>query len=50
MSVEDQWDRDPSAEDPDDLLYVTYDPAKVTINQMLELIRTEKFEAQVRRE
>jgi hypothetical protein len=43
--VEDLWDRDPSSEDPDDLLHVTYDPAKVTIADMAELIRTQGFDA-----
>jgi hypothetical protein len=48
VSVEDLWDRDPNSEDPDDLLHVTYDPARITVPNIIERIRAEDFEAEVR--
>ena len=38
--VEDVWD--------EDLLHVTYDPKKINSERMLEKIKAEKFEAEVK--
>jgi len=39
--VRDEWDND--------LLHVTYDPAEVTVEEILETIRSEGFKGEVRR-
>lgn len=48
MEVEDEWDRDPEAIDLDDLLFVTYNPERISIETLLETIREQGFEAEVR--
>ena len=47
MDVEDEWDRDPEAIDLDDLLFVTYQPEKVSIDKLLETIHQVGFVAKV---
>ena len=50
--VEDEYDRaDPEeklADEPSDLLYVTYDPDVVTVKKMLETIGEQKFQGELR--
>ena len=48
MKVEDEWDRDPDLEDPQDLLFVTYDTDKVTQDQLVETIHKQGFEAEIK--
>ena len=48
MEVEDEWDRDPEAIDLDDLLFVTYNPERTSIDKLLEIIKEQGFEAEVR--
>ena len=48
MEVEDEWDRDPEAIDLEDLLFVTYHPKRVSIDNLLETIREQGFEAEIR--
>ena len=48
MEVEDEWDRDPEAIDLDDLLFVTYNSESVSLDKLLETIREQGFEAEVR--
>ena len=45
--VEDEWERNPEAEEVDDLLHVTYDPRKITVAQMLDRVQEEEFEAEI---
>ena len=40
MDVEDVWDRD--------LLHVTYEPGKTTVERMLKTIEGESFKAEVK--
>jgi hypothetical protein len=47
-SVEDEWDRDPDALELEDLLFVTYDPEQISREQLIETIRQEGFEPEVR--
>ena len=46
--VEDEWDRDPEAIDLEDLLFVTYDTSQLTLEQVLDTVKKEGFEAEVR--
>ena len=46
--VEDEWDRDPETEDLENLLYVTYDAASVTPEQMVATIQKEGFLTEIR--
>ena len=48
MEVEDEWDRDPEAIDLEDLLFVTIQPEQISIDQLLETIREQGFEAEIR--
>ncbi len=50
MKVEDEWDRDPEAIDLEDLLFVTYDPQKITKEQLLETVKQAGFEPEVKEE
>ena len=47
-SVEDEWDRETDALEPDDLLFVTYDPGQISQEELLETIRQEGFEPEIR--
>ncbi len=44
--VEDEWDRNIEADEPLDLLYVTYDTERVTIEKMLETVDKQGFKAE----
>jgi len=46
--VEDEWERNLEAEEDLDLLFVSYDANRVTIEQLLEKIKTLGFEATVK--
>jgi hypothetical protein len=48
VQVEDEWDRDPEAIDLEDLLFVTYNPERMTIDKLLETVREQGFEAEIR--
>ena len=47
-TVEDEWDRDPDALELEDLLFVTYDPEQISQEQLIETIREEGFEPEIR--
>ncbi|MCH7687352.1 MAG: hypothetical protein IH899_11835 [Planctomycetes bacterium] len=50
--VEDEYDREilavELADEPTDLLYVTYDPEIVTVEKMLETIGEQEFQGELR--
>ena len=48
MEVEDEWDRDPEAIDMEDLLFVTYNSEKISVDKLREVIREQGFEAELR--
>jgi copper chaperone CopZ len=47
-SVHDEWDRDPDALELEDLLFVTYDPDKISREELIETIRKQGFEPEIR--
>lgn len=47
VSVEDEWDRDPNVVQLEDLLFVTYDPERISEEQLMETIRRQDFEPKV---
>ncbi len=47
--VENEWDRNPDAAELEDLLFVTYDAAKVDLEQMLQLIAKRGLDAELRK-
>ena len=49
MKVEDEWDRDPEATELADLLFVTFDPNRIKVEQLLETVRKAGFAAEVRK-
>ena len=48
MEVEDEWDRDPEAIDMEDLLFVTYNSEKISVDKLREVIREQGFDAEIR--
>ena len=48
MAIEDEWDRDPEAMDLEDLLFVTFDTQELTSAKILEVVKREGFDAQIR--
>jgi hypothetical protein len=50
VSVKDEWDRDPEAEEVEDLLFVVYEPDTITVEQLLDAIADEGFEGRVKDE
>ena len=46
--VKDEWDNEIIADEPSDLLYVTYDPDVVTVEEMLETIEEQGFQGEPR--
>lgn len=48
--MEDEWVRDPDAEEDLDVLYVTYDSARITIDELKAAIAAHDFEAEVKQE
>ncbi|MBW3543971.1 MAG: hypothetical protein KY476_27290 [Planctomycetes bacterium] len=50
LSVEDEWDRDPEAEEVEDLLFVVYDADTITVEELLDAIAEEGFKARVKTE
>ena len=47
-TVEDEWDRDPDALELEDLLFVTYDAGRISREELLETVRQEGFEPEIR--
>ena len=47
MSVEDEWERELESEEDLDLLFVTYDARRITVDAVLERIRELGFEVKV---
>lgn len=47
-TVEDEWDRDPDALELEDLLFVTYDPVQISRDELMETVRQEGFEPEIR--
>ena len=47
-SVQDEWDRDPDALELEDLLFVTYNPEQISREQLIETIRKQGFEPEIR--
>ena len=47
MEVEDEWDRDPEAIDMEDLLFVTYNSEKISVDKLREVIREQGFDAEI---
>ena len=50
MSVEDEWKRFPESTKNLDLLFVTFDPRKISIKALKETITKHKFKAEIRDE
>ncbi len=48
--VEDEWDRKIESLEPLDLLYITYDAKKVTVDRMMEIVQEHEFKAEVKTE
>ena len=50
VSIEDEWQRDPDATGDLDLLFVTFDPGKISIEKLKETITgpDHKFEVEIR--
>ena len=46
--MEDEWERAPESEESLDLLFVSFEEAQVTIDKMLDTIKEQGFEAEVR--
>ncbi len=50
MAVEDEWERELEAEEDLDLLFVTYDANKITMEHLNAVIAKHGFDAQVKEE
>jgi len=48
VSVEDEWERYPDSTEDLDLLFVTYDPGKISIEELKETITKHEFTAAIR--
>ena len=46
--VEDEWERQLESDEDLDLLFVTYDPTRVTVEKMRETISAYEFKVEVR--
>ena len=46
--MEDEWERAPESEESLDWLFVSYEEAQVTIDKILDTIKEQGFEAEVR--
>jgi hypothetical protein len=49
-SVEDEWDRQIESEEDLDLLFVSYRPSDITIDQLMKTISEHGFTAEVKEE
>ena len=48
MSVEDEWEREIESEEDLDLLFLSYRPAEVTMDELIETIGSHGFTAEVK--
>lgn len=48
-SVEDEWERELESEEDLDLLFVTYEPAKVSVEKIKHTMKAHGFDAEVKK-
>jgi hypothetical protein len=49
-SVEDEWERELESEEDLDLLFVTYQTDRITVDKLLETIQAHEFQVEVKDE